>query len=71
MCFCLLHKPCILWLDSNSILSQQIVGEHKSAGINTCNLLIYTIHLFLRISVPKFIEGFSHYKWNGESPSAD
>jgi len=43
--FLLVILTLFLVVDSNSILSQQIV-EHKSAVTGTCNLLIYRIPCF-------------------------
>jgi len=42
----------VVVVDRNSILSQQIAGQHKSALIGTCKLLIYSI-IFIRIIVSK------------------
>jgi len=44
--FLLVTLTLLLVVDSNSILSQQIVGEHKSTVTGTCSLLIYMIHCF-------------------------
>jgi hypothetical protein len=57
-------------VDFNSILTQQMVKEHKRAPLATCSILIYGIP-FVRIVVPRTTEGFSHYECHGDSPSAD
>jgi len=45
--FLLVTLTLLLAEDSNSILSQQIVGEHKIAVTGTCNILIYRVPCFM------------------------